>query len=182
MGIPYRNLGASDPSTTAQHAATVQDNIYCERGCHFKEASVMADMEQAWCDTHRRYCRISTEKADCSVVGLACTPYTHQRANHHDVSPEEHADFAMMFDWLRYVKVRRPAGGIIEQVPAFANPISLDRAPEWLTSMPKSWCDYCRKELIKLGYAVDGCKSDNLTFSNVPKLRTAIEVVKSYSY
>ena len=97
MGIPYRNLGASDPSTTAQHAATVQDNIYCERGCHFKEASVMADLEQAWCDTHRRYCRISTEKADCSVVGLACTPYTHQRANHHDVSPEEHADFAMMF-------------------------------------------------------------------------------------
>ena len=82
----------------------------------------------------------------------------------------------MLLSFVDYLKVRRPLGGILEEVAGFDRPLIRRywRPTSWAPDMPESWLRWLVGELESMGYAVGAVRINNSTWVDVPRDRTLI--------
>ena len=125
------------------------------------------------CYLHQKSCPVPSAcpAADFVTVGLPCQPYSNMRSNRKAVKAHQHKDFKAMTDFLECAKLRKPHGGVIEEVMGFCS--ELESGTFDGDELPKSWAAWLSLKLKELGYWVQALKLDNSDWSVFPRPRPA---------
>ena len=110
---------------------------------------------------------------DKAVVGLSCNPFSTLRGDRGNVPAQQHPEFEMIRQFLKYVRRTKVRGGVIEEVMGFMTPVKPqhfegeDMCPE----LPKSWLHFLVGELKAMGYSAVTLSLDNKIWNHVPRER-----------
>jgi hypothetical protein len=169
LGLPVVTLFMCDRKQpiTADYVQCVHGDLGC---CFFCEAhDILATAGQ--CCTHGRPCPLPAGPVDFVVAGFPCNPFSAARSNKRAVPAHLHPDFQTYRVTIEYVRVKRPGGGMFEQVPGFLSQLPPDGTDEHGRPLPSSWAAHLILELRSYGYFVQALKMDNEIWSEFPRYR-----------
>ena len=120
----------------------------------------------------KRTCSI-TKRPSCVITGLSCRPFSLLRGGKSSCHAQTHEDFNMLIEFLEYIDVARPHGGIIEQVLGMTAKIKPQHfQPTWYCQeLPTSWLSFLLSELQRKGYSTKVMKFDNAIWHDVKRVR-----------
>ena len=174
LGIAARELAAAEIKPSA-HTFCKRNSLLAEH--HFEDVRSLVAHGSGKCIKHG-HCKMPTEKADLSVMGFPCQPYSGARPGSHDPdNVTEHVSFQYAQEAIRYIKKTRPRAALLENVLKFAeNHRGTSRSFESQDNVV-NFCENFCEELRKLGYHVCWTRLDLNSWVEANSTRIYIFVV-----